>query len=121
MCQPGPSGYKKPDMCQPGPSGYKKPDLCQPGPSGYKKPDNATKDKKDHRDEAKVKRIDKKSKPKNKLTLRKILGFTDVDSKLHCLVEFKNDVIRRIPHQTVREKFPQGLIDYYEKHMTWTH
>ncbi|KAL7045129.1 hypothetical protein ACKWTF_002154 [Chironomus riparius] len=114
------------DLCKRGLSGYKsgpaktKEELNKPGPSGYKAGKDS-KEKKVRRDDVKVKRLDKTKKSKNKLILDHILGFTDVDNQLHCLLQFKNNVVRRLPHKTVREKFPQGLIDYYEKHMTWSY
>ncbi|XP_070496655.1 chromo domain-containing protein cec-1-like [Chironomus tepperi] len=100
-------------------SSKSKADMCKPGPSGYK-PEKDGKDKKIHRDVPKVKRIDKNNKPNNKLILERVIGFTDVDNQLYCLLKFNNNNIRRLPHKTVRERFPQGLIDYYEKNMTWT-
>lgn len=93
-------------------------DLCKPGPSGYKPAKNVT-DKKVQFD-VNVKRLDKKIKRNKKLRLRNIIGFVDVDNQLYCILQFNDDIVRRLPHKMVREHFPQGLIDYYEQHMTWT-
>lgn len=51
----------------------------------------------------------------------KILGFVDEDrSNQHkCVVTFQSNAVRLVPYSIVREKYPQILIDYYEKYMEW--
>lgn len=57
---------------------------------------------------------------KKKLRPKCVLGFTDIDEKLHCVIEFYGGSIKKVPHKIAREKFPQTLIDYYEMNIEFT-
>lgn len=82
-----------------------------------KEPKAKTRDipKAKHRDHS----PENKSRTKNKLIFESVIGFTDIENKLHGVIKFRNGKIKTLPHKIVREKFPQGLIDFYEKNLIW--
>lgn len=55
----------------------------------------------------------------------KILGLTLVPSRacnagqLMCLVEWQNAERQWITAEAVQKKFPQSLVEFYEKHIEW--